>query len=74
MASFRQWFQSLKPRVYWFRLKREDCEHRLVHLPKRLLVDERGQRLEAESVLTLGELALLAERRGVSISGSRLCS
>lgn len=50
-----------EPRVDRLGLKREDSEDRLVHFPERLVVDERGERLQAESVLALGQLALLAE-------------
>jgi hypothetical protein len=32
-----------------------------VHLPQRRAPGERGQRLDAEAVLTLGELAFLAQ-------------
>jgi hypothetical protein len=50
-----------EPRVDRLRLEREDGEDGLVHLPQRFVVDESGQCLQAESVLALGELALLAE-------------
>src|SRR6266852_4463192 len=54
-------FCGLEARVDGLGLQREYGEDRLVYLPRRRVLDERGERLDAEAVLALGELPFLAQ-------------
>ncbi len=56
---------SSEPGIDGLGLQGEHCEHRLVHLPQRPVVDELRQRGQTEAVLHLGEPALLA---GLSVT------
>lgn len=51
----------VEARVDGLRLQREHGEHRLMHLPQLLVLDEGGQRLDAKAMLPAGELPPLAQ-------------